>query len=139
MLVSSEKFHDCRYGIIIMVTKTKERTNEMDNQQAFMEELLHEFNLREVVVETIREKLDEIVFNPDAIKKVEFAEDHITVIWKDNTDTTVKEKDKTKGLALCIVKKLCGNNESYRKIFGWWIPECQYAESSNLLPVPEKS
>lgn len=110
----------------------------MDEQQALMEELLHEFNLREVVAEIIREILDEIVFNPDAIKKVEYAEDHVTVIWKDNTDTTVKEEDKIKGLALCIVKKLCGNNESYRKIFGRWIPACQYADNSNLLPVPEK-
>ena len=56
-------------------------------------------------------KIKEVIFNPPAT----------IVLWKDGTKTVVKatdeEYDREKGLAMAIVKKLCGNTGRYNEVF----------------------
>lgn len=65
--------------------------------------------------------------NPPAIKKVHFSGPMTVVIWEDGTKTLVKCSeddffDYEKGLAMAIVKKMYGNDNSFHKIFKKWIP-----------------
>lgn len=62
------------------------------------------------------------------IEKVIFNEPATIVIWDDGTKTIVKccEDDvysKEAGLAMCICKKLYGNDNQFKKEFKKWIPE----------------
>ena len=66
--------------------------------------------------------------NPPTIKKVNFSGPMTVVIWEDGTKTLVKCSendffDCEKGLAMAIVKKMYGNDNSFHKIFKKWIPE----------------
>ena len=66
--------------------------------------------------------------NPPTIKKVHFSGPMTVVIWEDGTKTLVKCSendffDCEKGLAMAIVKKMYGNDNSFHKIFKKWIPE----------------
>lgn len=66
--------------------------------------------------------------NPPAIKKVHFSGPMTVVIWEDGTKTLVKCSeddffDYEKGLAMAIVKKMYGNDNSFHKIFKKWIPD----------------
>ena len=66
--------------------------------------------------------------NPPTIKKVHFSGPMTVVIWEDGTKTLVKCSendffDCEKGLAMAIVKKMYGNDNSFHKIFNKWIPE----------------
>ena len=61
-------------------------------------------------------------------KKVIFNEPATIVLWGDNTKTVVKcspndTYDKEKGLALCYMKKLFGNDNRFHKKFTEWIKE----------------
>ena len=61
-------------------------------------------------------------------KRVIFNKPYTIVIWKDGTKTMVKcdeedTYDKEKGLALCYVKKMFGNNGKYYDIFKKFIDE----------------
>ena len=61
-------------------------------------------------------------------KKVIFNEPATIVLWSDNTKTVVKcspndTYDKEKGLALCYMKKLYGNDNKFHKIFSKWTKE----------------
>lgn len=62
------------------------------------------------------------------IKDVKFNPPATIVFWVDNTKTVVKVQegdvfDPEKGLAMAIIKKLCGNKGNYNNIFHKWIPE----------------
>lgn len=62
------------------------------------------------------------------IRKVIFNGDCTIVLWKDRTKTIVRcqdmdEFDPEKGLAMAIVKRLCGNTGAYCEIFKDHIPE----------------
>lgn len=62
------------------------------------------------------------------IEKVIFNDPATIVFWMDGTKTVVKccegdVFDKEKGLAMAIVKKRYGNNNSFHKIFQKWCPE----------------
>ena len=66
--------------------------------------------------------------NPPTIKKVHFSGPMTVVIWEDGTKTLVKCSendffDYEKGLAMAIVKKMYGNDNSFHKIFKKWVPE----------------
>ena len=66
--------------------------------------------------------------NLPTIKKVHFSGPMTVVIWEDGTKTLVKCSendffDCEKGLAMAIVKKMYGNDNSFHKIFNKWIPE----------------
>lgn len=66
-----------------------------------------------------------------SIEKVIFNKPATIVLWEDGTKTVVKCSSKDiwnpeKGLSMCIIKKICGNDNSYHKIFKKWIPENQY-------------
>ena len=61
-----------------------------------------------------------------AIEKVIFNDPATIVIWKNGTKTVVKAQngepfDKEKGLAMALLKFICGNNGSYNKVFKEWI------------------
>lgn len=80
--------------------------------------------------------------NPPTIKKVHFSGPMTVVIWEDGTKTLVKCSendffDYEKGLAMAIVKKMYGNDNSFHKIFKKWIPEesteAEVNESMNNL------
>lgn len=60
------------------------------------------------------------------VKKVIFNDPATIVIWGDGSKTVVKcqngEKfDKEKGLALCYMKKACGNKSNFNNVFKDWI------------------
>lgn len=65
------------------------------------------------------------------IKKVIFNDPATIVLWMDGTKTVVKctegdTYDKEKGLALCIIKKLCNNDsKDFHNIFKTFIKEEQ--------------
>lgn len=59
------------------------------------------------------------------IKKVIFNDPATIVFWNDGSKTVVKcsgeEFDKEKGLLCCLVKYICGNDNSYHRLFKEWI------------------
>lgn len=66
----------------------------------------------------------------DDIEKVIYHDPATIVKWKDGTKTIVEcQKDKgdtynpEQGLAMCIVKKICGNKGNYNNIFTKWLPK----------------
>ena len=70
----------------------------------------------------------QITLNTMKIKKVIFNDPATIVYWNDGTKTVVKCQegdifDKEKGLAMAIIKKICGNKGSYNKVFDKWIKE----------------
>jgi len=82
-----------------------------------------------------------------SIKKVIFNDPATIVIWGDGSKTVVKcqngEKfDKEKGLALCYMKKACGNKSNFNNFFKEWIkPEATavYDESHPELGIQDMS
>ena len=69
-------------------------------------------------------------FNKNDIKDVIFNDPATIVLWKDGTKTVVKcQKDKGDtynpelGLAMCIIKKMCGNKGNYNDVFNKWLPK----------------
>lgn len=70
------------------------------------------------------------------IKKVIFNDPATIVIWTDGTKTVVKCSendifDPEKGLAMAIVKRAFGNDNSFHKIFKKWLPKEE--EDSNQV------
>ena len=62
------------------------------------------------------------------VKNVYFNCPVTVVMWKDGTKTIVRcsendTYDPEKGLAMAIIKKVSGNDNSFHKIFKKWIPE----------------
>ena len=59
------------------------------------------------------------------IKKVIFNDPATIVFWNSGEKTVVKcsdeEFDKEKGLLCCIVKYICGNDNTYHRLFKDWI------------------
>lgn len=71
------------------------------------------------------------------IKKVIFNDPATIVIWTDGTKTVVKCSendifDPEKGLAMAIVKKAFGNDNSFHKIFKKWLPKEQEEDLGQL-------
>lgn len=65
-------------------------------------------------------------FDKDTIKDVIFNDPATIVIWKDGTKTVTKCQtgdtySKELGLAMCIIKKCCGNKGNYNDVFNKWI------------------
>lgn len=63
-------------------------------------------------------KIENVIFNNPAT----------IVYWKDKTKTIVKcqpgdEYNKEIGLAMCIIKKVCGNKGNYNDVFKKWCKE----------------
>lgn len=70
----------------------------------------------------IETKFTDINGNKFAIKNVKFSPPATIVFWSDNTKTVVKACaeepfDKEKGMAMAIIKKICGNNREYFEMF----------------------
>lgn len=78
-----------------------------------------------------------------SVEKVIFNDPATIVIWKDGTKTLVKcqgddKFDHEKGLALCFMKKACGNKSNFNNTFKEWIkPETTavYDESHPELGI----
>ena len=71
--------------------------------------------------------------DPLVIKNVYFNDPVTVVIWNDGTKTIVRCSendfyDPEKGLAMAIIKKVYGNDNSFHKIFKKWLPDESYAE-----------
>ena len=71
--------------------------------------------------------------NPLEIKNVYFNDPVTVVMWNDGTKTIVRCSendfyDPEKGLAMAIIKKVYGNDNSFHKIFKKWLPDESYAE-----------
>lgn len=67
-------------------------------------------------------------FDKSTIKDVIFNDPATIVLWKDGTKTVVKCQKETGdtynkelGLAMCIIKKCCGNKGNYNDVFNKWI------------------
>lgn len=76
-----------------------------------------------------------------AIKDVKFNPPATIVFWADNTKTVVKCQDcdvydPEKGLAMAIIKKLCGNKGNYNNLFHKWIPETVKPEEKPVKEAP---
>ena len=72
----------------------------------------------EVESDLVSDRIDKVVFNDPAT----------IVFWKDGTKTVVKcqENDtfnKETGLAMCIVKKMCGNKGNFNELFKKYIKD----------------
>lgn len=73
------------------------------------------------------------------IKKVIFNEPATIVLWNDDTKTVVKCSDKDiynkeTGLAMCICKKLYGNDNMFHKVFNEWIPNKEEPKEQSINP-----
>lgn len=69
-------------------------------------------------------------FDKNTIKDVIFNDPATIVLWKDGTKTVVKCQSETGdtynkelGLAMCIIKKCCGNKGNFNDVFNEWIKE----------------
>jgi hypothetical protein len=69
-------------------------------------------------------------FDKDTIKDVIFNDPATIVLWKDVTKTVVKCQKETGdtynpelGLAMCIIKKCCGNKGNFNDVFNKWLPK----------------
>lgn len=74
------------------------------------------------------------------IERVTFNNPATIVFWGDKTKTVVKTQngetfDPEKGLAMAVVKKICGNTGAYYDIFKAFCPEEEEEES----PAPEQT
>lgn len=74
------------------------------------------------------------------IEKVIFNKPATIVFWDDETKTIVKCSNedtysKETGLAMCICKKIYGNDNTFRKVFSKWIPE----EDERIFGIHELS
>lgn len=81
------------------------------------------------MIETYYIKMEEKnkMYIPE-IKNVYFNDPCTVVIWEDKTKTIVRCSendfyDPEKGLAMAIIKKIFGNDNSFHKIFKKWVPE----------------
>ena len=68
------------------------------------------------------------LFDKEQIKEVIFNNPATIVLWKDGTKTVVKCQDGDVynpeiGLAMCIIKKMCGNKGNYNDVFNEWLPK----------------
>lgn len=64
----------------------------------------------------------------NCIKKVYFNDPVTVVIWEDGSKTIVRCSendyyDAEKGLAMAIIKRFMGNDNSFHKVFKKWVPE----------------
>ena len=71
------------------------------------------------------------------IKNVYFNDPVTVVMWNDGTKTIVRCSendfyDPEKGLAMAIIKKVYGNDNSFHKIFKKWLPKEDDAEPEGL-------
>ena len=87
-------------------------------------------------------KINLLANNLPNIKRVIFNKPATIVLWEDGTKTVVKCSDEDlwnpeKGLAMCIIKKIYGNDNSYHKIFKEWIPGDEYEFFKEVLHLFE--
>ena len=73
-------------------------------------------------------QFDTLCFSGDKIERVIYNDPATIVFWKDGTKTVVKcQKGDTynpeTGLAMCIIKRVCGNKANYNNIFTKWLPK----------------
>ena len=81
----------------------------------------------------MNQKCNRGTVDPLEIKNVYFNDPVTVVMWNDGTKTIVRCSendfyDPEKGLAMAIVKKVYGNDNSFHKIFKKWLPDESYAE-----------
>lgn len=77
-----------------------------------------------------------------AIKDVKFNPPATIVFWVDKTKTVVKAQgtdvfDPEKGLAMAIIKKLCGNKGNYNNVFHKWLANYEPPEADMVSVVVE--
>ena len=84
--------------------------------------------VRVIYEQTVNSSNKEKLFDKEQIKDVIFNDPATIVLWKDGTKTVVKCQDgdvynPETGLAMCIIKKMCGNKGNYNDIFNKWLPK----------------
>lgn len=67
-------------------------------------------------------------FDLNTIKNVIFTAPATIVYWTDGSKTVVKCKpmdsyNPETGLAMCIIKKICGDKGNYNDVFNKWLPK----------------
>ena len=77
-----------------------------------------------------------------SIKNVYFNDPVTVVMWNDGTKTIVRCSendfyDPEKGLAMAIIKKVYGNDNSFHKIFKKWLPDEDDAEPEDFKETIE--
>lgn len=93
-------------------------------------EALSKVTVEKSVILTKSSQSEFPTFDEKQIKDVIFHNPATIVFWKDGTKTVVKcQKDKGDvynpelGLAMCIIKKMCGNKGNYNNVFNKWLPK----------------
>ena len=84
--------------------------------------------VKDIYDRTITLSNKEKLFDKEQIKDVIFKNPATIVLWKDGTKTVVKCQDgdvynPETGLAMCIIKKMCGNKGNYNDVFNEWLPK----------------
>ena len=84
--------------------------------------------VKDIYDRTITLSNKEKLFDKEQIKDVIFNNPATIVLWKDGTKTVVKCQDgdvynPETGLAMCIIKKMCGNKGNYNDVFNEWLPK----------------
>lgn len=84
--------------------------------------------IRDYIIQNKATFIPENLYIFNQIKDVIFNNPATIIKWKDGTKTVVKCADgdiynKETGFALCIIKKMYGNDNSYQRLFKRWIKE----------------
>ena len=90
----------------------------------------------------MNQKCNRSAADPLEIKNVYFNDPATVVIWNDGTKSIVRCSendfyDPEKGLAMAIVKKVYGNDNSFHKIFKKWLPDEDDAEPEDFKETIE--
>lgn len=89
---------------------------------------IRDMQLDNPLLYTTSRKTDTLNINGATIKDVIFNNPATIVMWSDDSKTVVKcqEGDTYNpelGLAMCVVKKCCGNKGNFNDVFKKWIPK----------------
>jgi hypothetical protein len=88
------------------------------------------YDMNDILINNSGGKLDmsEIKFDKNEVKDVIFHNPATIVLWKDGTKTVVKCQEQhgdtyneELGLAMCIIKKMCGNKGNFNDVFNNWL------------------
>ena len=108
----------------------KEEDNYMNDKKWDFSDAIYSSNMFCFDLLKDRNGLVKNKFDKDTIKDVIFNDPATIVIWKDGSKTVVKCQKETGdtynkelGLAMCIIKKCCGNKGNYNDVFSKWIKE----------------
>ena len=108
---------NAEYEVISRNNRIDKNTYVLSNKSTVT---IGEFQPNTTLIVEIKKNIKDVIYNNPAT----------IVIWKDGSKTVVKCQKETGdtynkelGLAMCIIKKCCGNKGNYNDVFNQWIKE----------------